>query len=94
MDKVLATAFLFLGLTLLVLELIIRAQVNRHVSPSEQVGISDLKNISVWLGRDGLIARHKRLCPGSRLANTFRVLWAAFFAVIGLVVFHGLWRQH
>ena len=80
---------------MLVLEFVIRAQVNRHLSPSERVGIFELRQFSIWLGRNGLIARHKALYPDSWLADTFRVLWVLFFAIfIGLIVFAKVHGQH
>lgn len=87
-NLVLACIFASLGLTGLVLEFVIRAQVNRHLPPRERVSIYSLQYISVWLGSNGLIARHKRLYPHSRLADSFPVIWVLFFVTFfGLAVY-------
>ena len=88
MVKVLSMTMLSTGLILLITEFVIRAQVNRHLSPGERVGIHELQSPAVWLGRNGLLARHKRLHPQSRLANIFRVLWVFFFALFGALIIY------
>jgi hypothetical protein len=83
------------GLILLIIEFVIRAQVNRHLSPDERVGIHELQSPAVWLGRNGLLARHKRFYPQSRLANIFRVLWVLFFVTFAaLIVYIKVTRLH
>jgi hypothetical protein len=84
--KVLTMTTLSTGLIALIIEFVIRAQVNRHPSPDERVGIHELQSPAVWLGRNGLLARHKRFYPQSRLSSIFRVLWVLFFATFGALI--------
>ncbi len=94
LHKVLATTTVSSGLICVLVEFVIRAQVNRHLAPDERISVHELQWPWVWLGRNGLIARHKRLYPASWLANIFCVLWVLFFAgLIALIAYEKIGSQ-
>jgi hypothetical protein len=88
LNNVLAVFFISSGLLTVVVEFVIRAQVNRQLSPDQRIRIYDLPSPSVWLGQNGLLARHRRFYPESNLASIFRILWVLFFATFGALIIY------
>ena len=87
-EGILATTMIVTAVPLLIAEFTIRAQVNRHLSSDQRISIHQLSSPAIWLGEDGLLARHKKFYPQSILANLFRLLWVLFFScLVGLVIY-------
>ncbi len=76
-------ALLGSGAVLVIVQFIIREQMNRCLPPDQRIGVRELlQNPFIWFGERGLLARHASLYPGSRRPTVFRLLWATFWVLL------------
>jgi hypothetical protein len=78
--ETLAIVFLVIIFSTIAVEFVIRAQVNSRLPLEDRISVSALRSVSTWTGPEGLLARHQRLYPSSRLAAVFRILWVLSLA--------------
>jgi hypothetical protein len=75
-------AWVLSGAALAIIQWMIWKQINNRLPPEQQFGKQVFKDLFIWFQKDGLLAQHARLYPGSRLTTVFKVLWGTFWVLV------------